>query len=451
MGSGNYSKYSFSSSDGDVDFYGNDPLYPKILTTSESSLTVEGTKISHASASLSASATSSVTALEIQLASPNFDGDVATVTIALEILKGQIFLDGDTTLAVSGTKEAYASSALSGSGTLTSTALEILIPGVDSASGDVDVVVAGTKVATASASVSITSDSTSNAIRIPGINIAMSGSASLTAVALKQAYSAVQISDGDGQLNAEAFKFAYSSSGLSISNDLTATSLKQAYSSTSTSGSGSASATALEILLTGSVTSGAAVSFITAKEIVFGRATLSGTVSSPLSNVIPGVVVLSAETRMVAGATKFSPSITEDVQTIRTLVSIDGKPLSEHNRKFQSSIIQSFVENRNWAASRSRYYKASSGRKTFSISWTMLPSERHQTVDNRFGRDRIHSIASDPDVHTLKMLNLDSDGTTPYTETEYNVLVKSYTENLVRRDINNDMYLWDCSIELEEV
>src|SRR5210317_1057773 len=130
MGSGNYSKYSFTFSAGDVDFYGNDPLYPKVITSAESSFTVEGTKISHASASLSASATSSATALEIVYLDPVLLGDLATVIVSLEVLKTGTFLDGAVTLSVSAIEEQYASSAVSGSATLTSTALEILIPGV---------------------------------------------------------------------------------------------------------------------------------------------------------------------------------------------------------------------------------------------------------------------------------------------------------------------------------
>jgi hypothetical protein len=46
---------------------------------------------------------------------------------------------------------------------------------------------------------------------------------------------------------------------------------------------------------------------------------------------------------------------------------------------------------------------------------------------------------------------MDETGTTPYSETSYNVLVKDYSETLIRRDIPNDVYFWDCSMSLEEV
>jgi hypothetical protein len=46
---------------------------------------------------------------------------------------------------------------------------------------------------------------------------------------------------------------------------------------------------------------------------------------------------------------------------------------------------------------------------------------------------------------------MDESGTTPYSETSYNVLVKDYNETLIRRDIPNEVYLWDCSMSFEEV
>ena len=150
-------------------------------------------------------------------------------------------------------------------------------------------------------------------------------------------------------------------------------------------------------------------------------------------------------------AIRFSPSIVEDTQQIRPLMLIDGKPLTEHNRQTSVTLVDSFVENKNWNSTRSRYYKTASPRKSFSINWSNLPSKRDQTVDLKFGRDKIREIASDPDVHVVKFLEMDSDGTTPYTETEYNVIVKSYSENLIRREVETGMYLWDCSLQLEEV
>ena len=73
-----------------------------------------------------------------------------------------------------------------------------------------------------------------------------------------------------------------------------------------------------------------------------------------------------------------------------------------------------------------------------------------KTVDTRHGRDYIASISEDPDVHVLKVINQDQNGLTPYTETSYNVFVRSYSETLLRRDLADGVYYFDCNLTLEE-
>lgn len=148
---------------------------------------------------------------------------------------------------------------------------------------------------------------------------------------------------------------------------------------------------------------------------------------------------------------RFSPSFI-DYSSIRTFLILDDKPLTNHNREFDVSISPSFVENRNWNNKKNRYYKraSESGRKTFSLSWKYLPNFMTQTVDTRHGRDYIASISEDPDVHVLKVINQDQNGLTPYTETSYNVFVRSYSETLLRRDLSNGVYYFDCNLTLEE-
>jgi hypothetical protein len=142
-----------------------------------------------------------------------------------------------------------------------------------------------------------------------------------------------------------------------------------------------------------------------------------------------------------------------DSSIYRTLILLDDKPLTNHNRKLDMSVEPIFVENVNWNNRKKRYYKSTNraGRRVFNISWSWLPNSIEYTADNERGRDFIQQIASDPRGHVLKIINLDESGTTPYTETSYNVLVKDYNETLIRRDLANDVYFWDCSMSLEEV
>lgn len=142
-----------------------------------------------------------------------------------------------------------------------------------------------------------------------------------------------------------------------------------------------------------------------------------------------------------------------DSSLIRTLVFIDGKPITNHNRIISQNLNLSIIDNMNWNAEKGRYYKkvSKAGREQFNFSWRFLPNFREKTVDLAYGRDFLASIASDPDTHILKIVNQDESGTTPYSEETYTVFVRSYDETLIRRDLSDGVYYFDCQLSLEEV
>ena len=162
--------------------------------------------------------------------------------------------------------------------------------------------------------------------------------------------------------------------------------------------------------------------------------------------------ILLNNNNVIATAIRFSPVGVDDTY-YKTLFMLDGKPLTNHGRTTSTDYAQIFIQNTNWNGSTSRYYKrsGSSPRRSFSLNWSMVPNSRYDTVDQRYSRDYIRELAQDPDVHVLKVLNNNESGTTPYTETTYNVYIKDYSESLIRRDLSNDIYLWECSLTLEEV
>lgn len=142
-----------------------------------------------------------------------------------------------------------------------------------------------------------------------------------------------------------------------------------------------------------------------------------------------------------------------DLSDIRTVLLIDDKPITNHNRKLGISVDPIFVENINWNNRKSRYYKSSArpARRTFNLSWSYVPNSHSHTVDGKRGRDYLKEIAGKPQHHVLKIVNMDENSNVPYTETSYNVLVKDYSETLIRRDLVDDIYFFDCSMSLEEV
>jgi hypothetical protein len=156
-----------------------------------------------------------------------------------------------------------------------------------------------------------------------------------------------------------------------------------------------------------------------------------------------------------AEAIRFGANITADSSLIRALLILDGKPLTNQTRTFDYSVTPLFVENINWAGDSSRYYKNnaanSSGKRTFNIKWSFIPNYSNKTVDYRESRNYLKTVSMDPDVHTLTIINQDENGVTPYTEENVTVFVSTFSENLIRRDLVDDVYYFDCSMTLEEV
>jgi hypothetical protein len=240
--------------------------------------------------------------------------------------------------------------------------------------------------------------------------------------------------DSETSVTASAMKVAKASSAVDIVSSLVMTGTRITKAHTDIAVTTTAQINAIKTVNGRSVVGVTTSTSFLAGEIVFGLA-LIRLVSK--ANINPPV--------------RFSPSFI-DYSSIRTFLILDGKPLTNHNREFDISIAPSFIENRNWNNRKNRYYKraSESGRKTFSLSWRFLPNFMEKTVDTRHGRDFISSVSEDPDVHVLKVINQDQNGLTPYTETTYNVFVRSYSETLLRRDLSDGVYYFDCSLTLEE-
>jgi hypothetical protein len=233
---------------------------------------------------------------------------------------------------------------------------------------------------------------------------------------------------------ASAMKVASASSSIAIVSSLTIAGTRITKALITSAIVSTAQAAGIRVAKASSVINITHVVNFTAKEIILANISISIRSRSNINSPV-----------------RFSPSFI-DYSSIRTFLILDDKPLTNHNREFDISISPSFIENRNWNNRKSRYYKraSESGRKTFSLSWKFLPNFMTQTVDTRHGRDYIASISEDPDVHILKVINQDQNGLTPYTETSYNVFVRSYSETLLRRDLSNGVYYFDCNLTLEE-
>lgn len=169
-----------------------------------------------------------------------------------------------------------------------------------------------------------------------------------------------------------------------------------------------------------------------------------------INSLIPSPISITSNI-IISDIIRFTPNQRYPGSILSTFL-LDGQPLTAQGRTFDSSIEQVFLENKNWNNTKSRYYNRSdAGRESFNFSWDWLPEERDQTVDKRLARNYIKTKALDPDIHTLTVITYGEDPEDVFTETQYDVFITSYNEELVRRDLVNGVYFWRCSLGLEEV
>jgi hypothetical protein len=301
-------------------------------------------------------------------------------------------------------------------------------------------------------------DSTVNAFKIAFADVALSGLSATVSVATERQDALVDVS-ANTTMTVSMMKFAYSASSPSSSASVSQTVTRITESAVSLSSSASLATSAIKIAASAITVSASASLTSAATRITQAVSALSSslqlTVAGKISLATIQIVLQEIGALAVQTPIVFAQNVASgiDASIYRTLVLLDGKPLTIHNRKLDMGVDQIFTETVNWNNRKTRYYKSNSraGRRTFNMSWSWLPNSINYTVDGNSGRDFIKKVAEDPRHHVLKIINMDETGTTPYSETSYNVLVKDYSETLIRRDIPNDVYFWDCSMSLEEV
>jgi hypothetical protein len=259
-------------------------------------------------------------------------------------------------------------------------------------------------------------------------------------------------------LTVSVTKIASSQCAIQANSSLTVSLLKISLSSVSISGESNIAATMTRTALGASSISATSNLAVLGKLIKFISSSISSNVNLTVAGdifLVAAKIVIFSNTNIVAQAIKFSDSITADFSLIRTLLMLDGVPLTNQNRQLDVAVAPVYIENNNWQGDASRYYKNSSalagGKRTFNLQWRFIPNYESKTVDLKASRNFIKKKSKDGDVHTLTIVKQDEDGTTPYTEEDIDVFITNYSENLIRRDLIDDVYYFDCSLSLEEV
>ncbi len=272
-----------------------------------------------------------------------------------------------------------------------------------------------------------------SAIKISKASSAPSGSSSVS-IAAAEILHVLLYSDSHLTTSFDSEKIAYgsASSDFALTNNIAGIRIKPAISAISASASVSASLK--KIAKAAASSTPVSSSNFNAKEINLAQCLIMAQTSIIIS---PPIVIRQNYI---------------DSSSIRTFLRIDSKPITDHNRKINITINPSFIENKNWNNKKNRYYRRSSdsGRKNFDISWGWLPGQREHTVDQRYSRDYLKQIANDPSHHTLEIIEEVENGTTAPVVSTYTVFVRSYSERVVKRDVSNDVYYFECSLTLEE-
>jgi len=129
-------------------------------------------------------------------------------------------------------------------------------------------------------------------------------------------------------------------------------------------------------------------------------------------------------------------------ESLSTLQKKDSE-ITEHGRKVSSSIEQSGSDVELARGRIKRYVKKN--KRSFSLSFNYLPSLQSHTADGRKGRDYINSLFQTKGV-VYVLVKLDPDD----EYREYECFINSYSERLIRREMNTNCSYYDVSISFEE-
>jgi hypothetical protein len=126
-----------------------------------------------------------------------------------------------------------------------------------------------------------------------------------------------------------------------------------------------------------------------------------------------------------------------------TALQKQGCEITEHGRTFSSEINQSGSDVELARGRIKRYVQKN--KRTFSLSFKYLPTLQDKTADGRKGRDYLNILAQ---TRGLVYLLIKLDPNDEYRA--YTCYINSYSERLLRRDLQTNCAYYDVSLGLEE-
>ena len=124
------------------------------------------------------------------------------------------------------------------------------------------------------------------------------------------------------------------------------------------------------------------------------------------------------------------------------LITFGGNPVTDHNRSALDIGIEAIEESNRMADGTLRRYFVAR-KRTFNMSWDMLPTADADTADGYWGAASIENFYNaTTGSFTLGVTNVDE------TVTNYTVMFNDFSKDIVKRW---DIHFWDIDISLEEV
>lgn len=377
-----------------------------------------------------------ITARRIVFASALLDVDGATLTLSEGIRFASTALSGSVNLTVSAFKDALAIVAIDSNSNVSINITKEAFA-VSEISANSNAVINITKEAYATSATSSNSNVTVSATPLRISSSAIAANSNVSTNITKIAFASTSISANITSVATIAQEILKAQIAINITSNVTTTIRKDSFAASI-------------------ITPSAAVVTV-ARRIKF----ISSLIESDINLFVAGKISLATirinilnNSAIRVQTIKFSNSGI-DFSSIRSLLMLDGVPLTNQNRKLDVSATPIFVENLNWQGDASRYYKNatanSASKRIFNLQWSFIPNYETKTVDLRASRNFLNRKSKDGDVHTLTILKQDENGATPYTEESFDVLITNYSENLIRRDLVDDVYYFDCSMSLQEV
>lgn len=389
---------------------------------------------------------SSVTAVakRIVLASALLNVNGATLTLGQGIRRASIEISSNSSLTVSILKNAFATTQISANSNAivsikkTSFAASII-------SANSNVVVKAIELLLAASNTSSSSNVIVTALRLKMASSAISIQSNATVIAKEILFASTSISSVTST-TAIAQEILKAQVAINVTSNAITTIKKHSFAASIITPSATVTTIAKRIKFASSVIN------INSNLIVVGKVVL---MVAKINQLFNNLSITVQTLKFSNTAVVYNSTTTVDFSSIRSLLVLDGVPLTNQNRKLDVSAAPVFIENLNWQGDASRYYKNASAnsaaKRTFNLQWSFIPNYENKTVDLRASRDFLNKKSKDGDVHTLTILKQDEAGTTPYTEENVDVLITNYSENLIRRDLIDNVYYFDCSMSLQEV